>query len=211
MYNFKEKKLHFNALRNPDAAAFDLELLQKISPIHPNLRTFSRDPKRYCDDILYALLDLTSREEIRTFRRAKHEETLQVAQEQVPGSGSDNPLPAKDKVTDTPSDTTIEKKAEGTNIGTETATTDVTPATNGVEDNIQSIEESASEVNSAAQIEELKQSLEETEERANGAESALKEEKKKEKPEPIVTPVKSKSTKNIRKSTGTTSSTRKSK
>ena len=30
MYNFKEKKLHFNALRNPDAAVYDLELLLAI-------------------------------------------------------------------------------------------------------------------------------------------------------------------------------------
>ena len=61
MYNFKEKKLHFNALRNPDAAVYDLELLRQVRPWLPQLRTYARDPKRYASDILYSLLDLTTR------------------------------------------------------------------------------------------------------------------------------------------------------
>ena len=52
MYNFKEKKLHFNALRNPDAAVYDLELLRQVRPWLPQLRTYARDPKRYASDIL---------------------------------------------------------------------------------------------------------------------------------------------------------------
>ena len=57
MYSFKEKKTHFVALRNPDVAQYDLELLAKEVPGFPQLATFSRNPKRYADDILYALLD----------------------------------------------------------------------------------------------------------------------------------------------------------
>ena len=57
MYSFKEKKTHFVALRNPDVAQYDLELLAKEVPGFPQLATFLRNPKRYADDILYALLD----------------------------------------------------------------------------------------------------------------------------------------------------------
>lgn len=70
MYSFKEKKTHFVALRNPDVAQYDLELLAKEVPGFPQLATFSRNPKRYADDILYALLDCATREEIREYRRA---------------------------------------------------------------------------------------------------------------------------------------------
>lgn len=218
MYNFKEKKLHFNALRNPDAAAFDLELLQKVSPSHPKLRTFSRDAKRYADDILYALLDFISREDIRGFRRAKQEESLQAAEEEIPDGKVDNSPAAKED-------------------DNEDAKTDAPPTTVEAENNAQSVEEIDSKPASAEQIEELKQSLEETEqradeaqqraeeaeesqeeaeqradeaeERAEAAESALEEEKKKE--PPVAAPAKSKSTRSTHKSTGTTSSTRKSK
>ena len=226
MYNFKEKKLHFNALRNPDAAVYDLELLRKISPTHPKLSTFSRDPKRYCDDILYALLDFISREDIRGHRRAMQEETLQTKSENTPATTSQESLTI-----------TSEEKVLATDTGSEMITTDAPPVTDEVENKANPVEEIASEPASAEQIEELKQSLEETEERADeaqqraeeaeeaqeeaeqraeeaeeradAAESALEEEKKKE-PTPAA-PAKSKSTRSTHKSTGTTSSTRKSK
>ena len=70
MYSFKEKKTHFVALRNPDVAQYDLELLAKEVPGFPQLATFSRNPKRYADDILYALLEFATREKIREYRRA---------------------------------------------------------------------------------------------------------------------------------------------
>ena len=37
MYSFKEKKTHFVALRNPDVAQYDLELLAKEVPGFPQL------------------------------------------------------------------------------------------------------------------------------------------------------------------------------
>ena len=89
MYNFKQKKLHFKALRNPDAAIYDLELLRKGCPWLPQLRTYARDPKRYADEILYSLLDHTTRENIRAFRRQKLDELKTVAE--VPGTGSEAP------------------------------------------------------------------------------------------------------------------------
>ena len=178
MYNFKEKKLHFNALRNPDAAVYDLELLRQVRPWLPQLRTYARDPKRYASEILYSLLDLTTRESIRAFRRKKLDE-LKAATE-VPGTATGN----------TPSD--------------ETTTTDSN--TSASDETIGTTDENTPEL---AKIEALEQSLEEAEERAEEAEQALDTEKKKEQPK--AAPAKSKSTRSTRKSTGTTSSIRKSK
>lgn len=110
MYNFKEKKLHFNALRNPDAAIYDLELLRKGCPWLPQLRTYARDPKRYADEILYSLLDHTTRENIRAFRRQKLDEPKAVAE--VPGTGSET-LSAN-AITATDNDTTATDETSGT-------------------------------------------------------------------------------------------------
>ena len=153
MYSFKEKKTHFVALRNPDVAQYDLELLAKEVPGFPQLATFSRNPKRYADDILYALLDCATREEIREYRRAM-----------------------------------IAKKAKELK---------------------QALDEAEARAEEAEQrADEAEEARDEAEARARETEQALEEKKKKE---PANVPVKSKSKRNTRKSTGTTSSTRKSK
>ena len=185
MYSFKEKKTHFVALRNPDVAQYDLELLAKEVPGFPQLATFSRNPKRYADDILYALLDCATREKIREYRRAMiAKEAEDVGEKKTKG-------PATKK--------TAEKKQqmpEG-----ETTHTEET----GPHDDVEKPEAAPAD-NSA---EELKQALDDAEARAQETEQALEEEKKKEPAKE--TPEKSKNKRNTRKSTGTTSSTRKSK
>lgn len=156
MYSFKEKKTHFVALRNPDVAQYDLELLAKEVPGFPQLATFSRNPKRYADDILYALLDCATREKIREYRRAM------IAKEAED---------AGEKKTEAPAAEARAEEAE-------------------------------------QRADEAEEARDEAEARAQETEQALEEEKKKE---PAKVPVKSKSKRNTRKSTGTTSSTRKSK
>lgn len=197
MYNFKEKKLHFNALRNPDAAVYDLELLRQVRPWLPQLRTYTRDPKRYASEILYSLLDLTTRESIRAFRRKKLDE-LKAATE-VPGTATGNT--PSDEITATDGDTSTSDETAGIDAGNtpsdETTTTD--SDTSASDETIGTTDENTPEL---AKIEALEQSLEE-------AEQALDTEKKKEQPK--ATPAKSKSTRSTRKSTGTTSSIRKSK
>lgn len=47
----------FNKLRGAGNAEADLALLEDVNPRHPKLTRFARDPKRYADEILYALLD----------------------------------------------------------------------------------------------------------------------------------------------------------
>ena len=69
MYSFKEKKKHLEELSNKEAAEADLLLLKQAQPTFHSLRTFERNPKRYAQDILYALLDFRTRDEIRMHRR----------------------------------------------------------------------------------------------------------------------------------------------
>ena len=199
MYNFKQKKLHFKALRNPDAAIYDLELLRKGCPWLPQLRTYARDPKRYADEILYSLLDHTTRENIRAFRRQKLDELKAVAE--VPGTGGETP-PV--------SETTTDNGIPATDETTGTDNTENSPASEKIEELEQSLEEAEERADEAEQrAEEAEEAQEEAETRAEEAEQALETEKKKE--QPVAAPAKSKSTRNTRKSTGTTSSTRKSK
>lgn len=55
--NRREKLQLFNKLRGSSHAEADLTLLEDVNPRHAKLTRFSRDPKRYADEILYALLD----------------------------------------------------------------------------------------------------------------------------------------------------------
>lgn len=57
MINRREKLQLFNKLRGTGHAEADLVLLKEVNPRHPKLTRFARDPKRYADEILYALLD----------------------------------------------------------------------------------------------------------------------------------------------------------
>lgn len=192
-YNFKEKKTHFTALRNPDAAVYDFELLRKKRPLLPQLKTYARDPKRYADDILYSLLDYTTRDEIRAFRRQMQEDKTSGNKSTADtATGTANSAPAGG-LSETHS-------AEDT-VDTATGTANSAPAED-VEELKQSLEEAEQ------RAEEAEEAQEEAEARAEEAEQALEAEKKKELP---TAPVKSKSTRSTRKSTGTTSSTRKSK
>ena len=57
MVSRREKLQLFNKLRGAGHAEADLALLEDVNPRHPKLTRFARDPKRYADEILYALLD----------------------------------------------------------------------------------------------------------------------------------------------------------
>lgn len=208
MYSFKEKKKHFNALLNPDAAKYDLELLIQKQPNLPIISTYSRNSKRYANDILYSLLDYSTREEIREFRRSKmNTETMTVDPSTV-----DVTAQATTKVdSQTPPVQTAETPIDSSKVEEHEQPVTVTDSVgdtpqSGEGELQQQLEEAIERAEEAeANFEEAK---EEAEARAEAAEEALEEEKKKEKSQ---APVKSKSKKSTRKSTGTTSSTRKSK
>ena len=57
MISRREKLQLFNKLRGAGHAEADLALLEDVNHRHPKLTRFARDPKRYADEILYALLD----------------------------------------------------------------------------------------------------------------------------------------------------------
>lgn len=69
MYNRREKLQLFNQLRGEDHAKADLSLLEEENPRHPKLTRFARDPQRYADEILYALLDICDADEIEDNRK----------------------------------------------------------------------------------------------------------------------------------------------
>ena len=64
MISRREKLQLFNKLRGENHAMADISLLDDVQPNHPKLARFSRDPKRYADEILYALLDFCDEKEI---------------------------------------------------------------------------------------------------------------------------------------------------
>lgn len=57
MISRREKLQLFNKLRGTVHAEADLALLEDVNHRYPKLTRFARDPKRYADEILYALLD----------------------------------------------------------------------------------------------------------------------------------------------------------
>lgn len=101
MYSFKEKQKHYAELRNPDAAEQDLELLRKKQPELSTLSMFSRNPKRYADDILYALLDVAERDEIRNNRRTVEIAPVQDMEKNISKS-TNSPKVEKKKANRTP-------------------------------------------------------------------------------------------------------------
>lgn len=203
MYSFKEKQKHFSELQNPDAASLDLKLLTQKTPSHPLLRKFSRSPQRYANEILYQLLDVAERDEIRNNRRPVSKSNV------VNGSQSSK------KETEI---LLIEKSGKVENITPESSDPDQQDKVSDVTDQIVEAEEHAEEAElrveeAEERAEEAELRAEEAEERADNAEAALEQEKKKvaTTSKPVSNPkVKSKSGKSTRKSIGTTSPTRKS-
>lgn len=205
MYSFKEKKTHFVALRNPDVAQYDLELLAKEVPGFPQLARFSRNPKRYADDILYALLDCATREEIREYRRAMIVKKAKEAEDAGKGPATKKTAEKKQQM---PEGETTHTEETGPHDDVEKPET--APADNSAEELKQALEEAEARAEEAEQrADEAEEARDEAEARAQETEQALEEEKKKEPAKE--TPEKSKNKRNTRKSTGTTSSTRKSK
>ena len=69
-------------MHSTEAAMADLTLLGRLSPGHSLLKTGKQSPERYAEKILYALLDLTTKEKIRLNRR--QEMALQEDDPQAP-------------------------------------------------------------------------------------------------------------------------------
>ena len=95
MISRREKLQLFNKLRGEGHAEADLSLLEDANPRNPKLTRFARDPKRYADEILYALLDECDEEDIVDHRISfeKLNENIVDApadDKQIPDDGSSN-------------------------------------------------------------------------------------------------------------------------
>ena len=69
MYRFKEKSRILKELLNPAFGESDLSLLRRLSPEDSLIATAQVSPSRNAEAVLFRLLDLTTREEIRLNRR----------------------------------------------------------------------------------------------------------------------------------------------
>ena len=69
MYSTKEKLSHFRTLLAPDLADADLHLLKEKDPENSNLIRFTLAPAKNVEDILFALLDVCTHDEIVRNRR----------------------------------------------------------------------------------------------------------------------------------------------
>ena len=92
MISRREKLQLFNKLRGAGHAEADLALLEDANPRHPKLTRFARDPKRYADEILYALLDECDEGDIVDHRIyfEKLNDDTPANDEQGPEGGSSN-------------------------------------------------------------------------------------------------------------------------
>ncbi len=200
MYGFKEKKKHFNALLNPDAAKYDLELLMQKQPNLPIISTYSRNSKRYANDILYSLLDYSTREEIREFRRSRMNAGATVAEPpavdataQADAIVDDNQTPPAQPA-EVPADSFKAEEQEQPVTVIDSAGDTPQSGEGELQRQLEEAIERAEEAE--AGFEEAEEAKAEAEARAEAAEEALEEEKKKEKSQ---APAKSKSTRSTRK------------
>ena len=170
MYSFKEKKRHFVDLKNAAAAESDLLLLMsKVKQVSPSWR---RQPRRYADDILYRLLDVATREEIRIHRRERMKDG--------PSTSVDNPVPIEGSEIDGHDESLQKTGAESQKRISESESAIEQANGRAEEAEVARIEaEERAEEAEVARI-EAEERAEEAEVRAEEAEAALEEEKKKE-------------------------------
>lgn len=100
----------------------DISLLDDVQPNHPKLTRFSRDPKRYADEILYTLLDFCDEEEI-TGNRKFHEGT--------DDDSSDTSTESEQKLLEGSSNTSTEKEQKPSDASSNTSTEEESKESSG--------------------------------------------------------------------------------
>ena len=114
MISRREKLQLFNKLRGVGHAEADLALLEDVNPRHPKLTRFARDPKRYADEILYALLDECDEGDIvdhRIYFEKLNDTSTEEGQGPADGS-SDTSAEGEQELKDGSSDTSTEEEQE---------------------------------------------------------------------------------------------------
>lgn len=117
MISRREKLQLFNKLRSAGHAEADLALLEDANPRHPKLTRFARDPKRYADEILYALLDECDEGDIvdhRTYFEKLNDNIDDTPADdgQGPEGGSSNTSTGEEQIPDDGSSNTSDKEEQ---------------------------------------------------------------------------------------------------
>lgn len=103
MYSAKEKLHHFRQLSNPHTAEVDLILLRSKKP-QEDFTRFELAPRKNAEDILFALLDVASHDEIvRNRREVQKEKENKKPDETLNSSGKKTTNEGKSSKTQTPS------------------------------------------------------------------------------------------------------------
>lgn len=192
-----------------------LTCFTKVWPSHPLIPRARRNPIRYANEVLYALLDKATREDIRLNRR-QYEQTKELndgdnnagGSDTIP-EGGDNKSDIANAGADNPSSDDgddnihVEDKSE-----LEKQLEEVTQAHEESEQRVMEAEERVEELE--ADNEELQEQLEDAAQACEDAQAALEEEKKSPKPSKLKT-VSSKKSPNTRTSNGKSSKTKTSK
>lgn len=119
----------FNKLRGAGHAEADLALLEDVNPRHPKLTRFARDPKRYADEILYALLDECDEGDIvdhRIYFEKLNDTSAGEEQGPVDGS-SDTSTEGEQESADGSSNTSAEEEQIPADGSSNTSTEEETP------------------------------------------------------------------------------------
>lgn len=98
MYSRADKIRIFRKLQNPKMGECDLRLLAHQAPQHTELAKFRRNPTRYANDILYALIDVTTEQAITENRNSENR------------SETHAPAPAEPKTRKAPAKKTTDAK-----------------------------------------------------------------------------------------------------
>ena len=133
MISRREKLQLFNKLRGAGHAEADLALLEDVNPRYPKLTRFARDPKRYADEILYALLDECDEGDIvdhRIYFEKLNEniDDIPAGEEQGPVDGSSDTSAGEEQgPVDGSSDTSAEEEQIPDDGSSNTSTEEETP------------------------------------------------------------------------------------
>lgn len=128
MISRREKLQLFNKLRGVGHAESDLTLLEDVNPRHPKLTRFARDPKRYADEIFYALLDECDEGDIvdhRIYFEKLNDTSTEEGQGPADGS-SDTSAEGEQKPADGSSDASTEEEQKPDDGSSNTSTEEET-------------------------------------------------------------------------------------
>lgn len=181
MYGFKEKAKHLRELHSTAHAEADISLLRRLSPQHKLNKV--QFPSRKAEEILFALLDLTTAEAIRDNRKELNllkEKENEVQSDTTSKSGTEedtHPLQPEQSGTGAPEQpgTDSEEDTKGGDVNDQSAQDGPVTDTQQTIDPEEHEQLKAELEETKEQLEELEGAAEELEEKTEELESATEE------------------------------------